>query len=448
MTNRVSVRDAITPPPVLRGPSDADHYRVKVGRYGDRWYTDPLPDCPIAEASDWQGPSWSIVKGAAGKDWSYVANKRNGYTDQHELHRIADLPGVGDRVAAFNHINKTGLAQAGGRGTIVHLWAEDFLAGRGPRIITDPILFSLKLPKAALDEATTYLEALAAFFDHYQPEVIAAEYVAIHRTLNGYGYGCTPDVVARILLRIEGDTFGIDWKSRSADSDHGAYPEEAAQIAAGARAEYMIITGPNGHPVRARIPNVDAGLIVSIKPDGCRVYPTDIELGWEHVQAMHAFWVARLTEKDAICKPWAPTPTNQGALCLTNSKTPSTGSTSKASTSSSEGSDETSPASEKNSPNSTTNTTNSAAPSTTSQNNSTDPDDFAFTAKVLADAILDWTPEMRQYLRDWWPADTPPPGQVRRGEATWTEPQIDAITLLCDLGDAPFWQPATPVTRT
>jgi hypothetical protein len=40
---------------ILKGPADADHFRVKVGRYGDRWYTDPLPACGIAPASDWHG---------------------------------------------------------------------------------------------------------------------------------------------------------------------------------------------------------------------------------------------------------------------------------------------------------------------------------------------------------------------------------------------------------
>jgi hypothetical protein len=160
---------------VLRGPADPDHYRVKVGRYGDRWYTDPLPTCPIADgatiwadSSDWQGPSWSIVKGAAGKDWSYVTNKRNGHTARAELERIAGLE-PDERTAAFNLINKRGLEQAGGRGTIVHWWAEDLLAGRTPREVTEPMLFTARLPKAALVEAYEYLPALQAPFAPTSP---------------------------------------------------------------------------------------------------------------------------------------------------------------------------------------------------------------------------------------------------------------------------------------
>jgi len=61
--------------------------------------------------------------------------------------------------------------------------------------------------------------------------------------------------------------------------------------------------------------------------------------------------------------------------------------------------------------------------------------------------MLEWSPELRQYLKDWWPADTPPPGAIRRGEAIWTSEQLTAIEQLCDLGDAPFWQPAEPQRR-
>jgi hypothetical protein len=288
-------------PSVLRGPADADHYRVKVGRYGDRWYTDPLPADSIADASDWQAPSWSIVKGAAGKDWSFVANKRNGHAEQAELLRIANLE-PDSRTAAFNQINKDGLWQAAGRGTIVHLWAEDFLAGLPPRTITEADLRAMRLPKAALAEALTYLSALSAFFDAYQPEVIAAEYVALHRTLNSVGYGCTPDVACR----IQGDDVGVDWKSRGVDSDHGAYPEEAAQIAAGARAEYMIVDDGNGTPIRALLPPLTSGIVVSIKPDGCRVYPVDLDKAFRHTEAMHAFWIARKAEREPIGRAWPP----------------------------------------------------------------------------------------------------------------------------------------------
>jgi hypothetical protein len=58
--------------------------------------------------------------------------------------------------------------------------------------------------------------------------------------------------------------------------------------------------------------------------------------------------------------------------------------------------------------------------------------------------MLTWTPELRQYLKDWWPADTPTPGAIRRHEAVWTSEQLTVIEQLCDFGDAPFWQ-VTPL---
>lgn len=59
--------------------------------------------------------------------------------------------------------------------------------------------------------------------------------------------------------------------------------------------------------------------------------------------------------------------------------------------------------------------------------------------------MLTWTAELRQYLKDWWPADTPTPGQVRRGQAVWDEAQLKQIEELCDLGDAPFTEHTQPV---
>ena len=48
----------------LRGPAHPDTYRVQVGRYGDRYYHDPLPADGTWDATDDQWPSVSIVKNA------------------------------------------------------------------------------------------------------------------------------------------------------------------------------------------------------------------------------------------------------------------------------------------------------------------------------------------------------------------------------------------------
>jgi hypothetical protein len=265
----------------LLGPADADHYRVKVGRYGDRWYCDPLDEDQRWEPTDATWPSISTVKKASGSDWTFVGLKRVAETNP-------DLTGLGFemRYETLKAVNKTGLSAAARRGTNIHLYCESKLHG-------NPVTIAEGAP------GHEYMPAVDAWFDQHQPELVAAEYVVIHRDLHTVGYGGTPDG----LIRIAGELYAIDWKSRGADSDHGAYPEEAEQIAAGARAQYMIVQGPNG-PERQTIPAVTGGLVISIRPDGCRTYPINIDHAWLHWEARHAWWCARRTEREPIGRQW------------------------------------------------------------------------------------------------------------------------------------------------
>jgi hypothetical protein len=170
------------------------------------------------------------------------------------------------------------------------------------------------LPDTVADDApgAEYRRAVQAFFDEHQPELVAAEFVVVHRDLNGVGYGGTCDA----LVRIGGKVYIVDWKSRGEDSQHGAYPEEAAQIAAYARGHYMLVEGDAGAE-RRELPTIDGGLIVSVKPDGYRVYPVDLDAGWNHWTALHSWWCARRSERDAIGRQWparkgaTPTPVEQ-----------------------------------------------------------------------------------------------------------------------------------------
>jgi hypothetical protein len=272
----------------LLGPADADHFRVKVGRYGDRWYADPLPDCPIAKATDAVWPSISTVKKASGSDWSFVALKRVAAALEQDADRLRGLD-YGARYDALKSINQRGLGSAAQRGTNIHLYCEAKLRGYTNVLIADG------------DPGTNYFPAVDDFFDKYQPELVAAEYVVVDRTLNEVGYGGTPDAI----VRIDGGLYAIDWKSRGEDSEHGAYAEEGAQIGAGAHAEYMIVEGDAG-PERCDMPKLDGGLVISIKHDGCRVYPVDLDKAFGHFQNMHSWWCARRTERDSVGKPWAP----------------------------------------------------------------------------------------------------------------------------------------------
>jgi hypothetical protein len=130
--------------------------------------------------------------------------------------------------------------------------------------------------------------------------------VCIHRTLNGLGYGGTSDGI----FEIDGKRYMVDWKSRGEDSDHGCYPEEAGQIGAYVGAEYVIVADDDPRSTsgarRLLMPDLDGGLIVSIKPDSYEVYPIDLDRAIEHFYAQHAWWVARRSEGKALGPKWAP----------------------------------------------------------------------------------------------------------------------------------------------
>lgn len=277
---------------MIHGPSTADNFRVKVGRYGDRWYTDPLPACELADASDWHGPSVSATKPPFAN--KYVPMKSIASMTDADWQRLA-AQSVDDRYEAIKlHDKRTGRINMT-RGSIVHAWAEDLLAGR-------PMVDPIGEDTAAAEQAEQFKPSLQAFFDAHQPEPVAVEVVCLHRTLNGVGYGGTADVFAR----IDGDVWAVDWKSRT--SDHGAYLEEAAQGGAYCGAEYMIIDAGDGTAKRTPIPDVAGVLIVSITRDGFKVFPIDRDGAVRAYEQMHAWWVAQqdFTKAKVIGRPWAP----------------------------------------------------------------------------------------------------------------------------------------------
>lgn len=283
----------LTPPAeVLRGPTHADNYRVKVGRYGDRWYTDPLPaDAAIPATPDDEAyPSVSIIKKASGADWSYVALKRAAHAD--DLATIAK-GGYYERYEKLKVVNSLGLSVASRRGTNVHTWAECLAYGIPPTL-------------THADEGSEFFGTVDRIWSDLRPRLVAAELVCIHRTLNMVGYGGTSDGI----FEIDGKRYMVDWKSRGADSEHGAYPEEAAQLGAYAGAEYIIVddddpANPHGAK-RAAMPELDGGLIISIKPDSYEVYPVNLTLGFDHFINLHGWWVARRNERKPVGRKWAP----------------------------------------------------------------------------------------------------------------------------------------------
>jgi len=284
----------------LRPPPDPDNFRVQSGRFGDRFYIDPLPDDEMFGPDDEDNiyPSVSTLKKAVGQDWTKAATKGLAKRPE-ELARIAALDDEDERKYALNTAVDLRLDKASGRGTIVHQHMEAMLANRVPLYEMNPIV------KPYIVQADLFLAA-------YQPREVASEFVAIHRTLNaehkdraGFaGYGGTGDSV----IEIDGKLYFVDWKSRAEDSPHKAYSEEAGQVSAYGRADYWIVADPESPTGCKRIKPLDleGGLIVSIKPDSYEVFPIDLDLGFDYFTDLHRWWQARRNERKPVRRKWAP----------------------------------------------------------------------------------------------------------------------------------------------
>jgi hypothetical protein len=250
----------------LHGPATPDEFRVKVGRFGDRWYHDPLPACDLAPATDDVWPSVTTIKKAAERDWSWVSLERAAhYLEQ----RRGELDGLNaaEIHARLNEVNKAGLNRAGARGTSIHYVMEALAAG-GP------------LPDLSV-EARAYLPACQRFLDEAQPEWLLSEVVSISRSHN---YGGTFDAV----IRVDGGTYLVDWKTRK-PGKHGAYDEEAWQLAAYANADYIIVD-VDGTAVRQKMPHLDGAFVISLAPEGYRPYPINLDEAWDSYLSLRTFW--------------------------------------------------------------------------------------------------------------------------------------------------------------
>jgi hypothetical protein len=234
----------------LHGPAHPDAFRVKVGRFGDRWYHDPLPACANWPATDEQWPSVTTIKKAKSKDWSHVSL---GRAAAYLATRADELKGLNvDEIhARLLEVNKSGLNRAADRGSSIHHVIEAAAAGQ-------------EIMGALVPDAEPYLPAVRAMLDELRPDFLFSEVVSINRTV---GYGGTFDAV----IRIGDAAYLVDWKTRK-PGKHGAYAEEGAQLAAYACADYWIVQ-QGDQAVRIPPAPLDGLLVVSITPEGHRCYP-------------------------------------------------------------------------------------------------------------------------------------------------------------------------------
>lgn len=267
-------------------PSAPHRFRTTYRR--QRWYIDPLPTCELAEATDERWPSLSAVKRA----WTTHFSKRWDDGNVYDLdplrvakfvdENIADLAAMPStqRIPAMASSARLDLAAAANRGTGVHNAIEALMGG-------DEQLAAKLCPPE-------YWGTVQRLIDEMAPTVLHAERVAINRQL---GIAGTFD----IMLATRFGNFLVDWKSRGADSNHGAYPAEAAQLGGYGGADYLIDT-VDGAPKRLQLPALAGGLIVSIKPDSYEAFPIDLAQAIEACTEMHAAWRLQSTGQSAARK--------------------------------------------------------------------------------------------------------------------------------------------------
>lgn len=263
---------------LLRGPKDADAFRVTVNR--TRWYRDPLPADGKWSAMTEAVPAVTTLKGA----WSKPFKKKtpDGLVVPLDAYRAAAYVQDNLRELAGMHPDQVfamvatapdrDLAKAANRGTAVHSVIEALAVGQ--RLA----------PELHDDAVRPFIPACEQFVDEWQPDWRMTECVVINRTLGFAGTADSFAVLPGTCAKC-GEPYGltvIDYKSRG--SGHGAYEEEVCQLGGYASGEYIVITNAAGGLERIDPPDVRHGAIVSITADdGYRLYPVEID------DARHAF---------------------------------------------------------------------------------------------------------------------------------------------------------------
>ena len=277
-------------------PSGADPARFRTDYRRQRWYVDPLPACDLADVSGDRWPALSTLK----KAWNSTFRKtwaEDGNTYDLDPLRVAlyadenwsDLTGQprAQRVPVMTRSAKADLDVAAKRGTAIHSALDLLLAGdeAGAAAVCHP----------------DYWATVRRMVTDVGIDLVHAERVAISRT-NGWA-GTFDGIVA-----IDGKTWLIDWKTRGADSKHGAYEAEAAQLGGYALADYIVVEGPDGNAVRAPLPDLAGGLVISIKPESWEIYPVDLSAAGDACRELKAAWELISTGKShgrrAVGKAW------------------------------------------------------------------------------------------------------------------------------------------------
>ena len=285
--------------------ADAHNFRRTVNRA--LRYFDPLPPCELNPQPD-EKRNLVNVTGITGVLASEFRATRHGINGPLDAHRAAawaveNLEALaaheaGEAHAAIVKAAKADLAAAADRGTAVHALVEGELLGRPP-LMLDPA-------------AEPYRHSVEDLLGWLDAEVLLVEAVAF--APDG-GYAGTLD--AALHSRRLGRTLVVDWKSRGAESSHGCYEKEVAQLGLLAACEYVVVDDA-GQAVRRRLPDLDGVAVASLRPDSWELYEVDLEGALEAGRLTLAAWQAvdgaKRTARRAKAKPITAAGAHEEAL--------------------------------------------------------------------------------------------------------------------------------------
>ena len=275
---------------MLRGPAHPENFRQQVGRYGDRHYVDNLPGdaIHIPENPQRPYPSVSVIKQAWPKfltDWAAGAAAK--YAVEHQ-DAWRQLP-TDDAVELITKAAVRQRDRAAKRGSDVHGIIESLALGRRP----DYMLID--------DSVQPYVPCLERMVRDLRIRPVVSEAVVFNHAV---GYGGTFDMIAETVH----GTGLLDWKTRAKTA---RYDEEAAQVAAYAGAEYMIVESPLGGAMRAPLPQIDYLGVVVLSPEGYQLHEVDESGAWDLWLALHGFWMAKTAKhlwEGTLATPGPPAP--------------------------------------------------------------------------------------------------------------------------------------------
>jgi hypothetical protein len=257
---------------ILRGPAHPEQFRQQIGRYGDRHYVDNLPGDPIHVPDSPRRvlPSISVIKQAYPKfltDWA--AQAAATYAVEHSA---AWMLLKNDE--AIDLIAKAAIRardRAAKRGSDVHALIEQLSLGIEP----DYLMID--------DAIKPYVPCVQQLVKDLRLVPLVLESVVFNHEV---GYGGTFDFIGETVHGIG----LLDWKTRAKTT---RYDEEAAQVAAYAGGEYMIVESPLGGAMRAPLPDLDYLGVVVISPTGYQVHEVNEVDAWDLWCRLADFWTIK-----------------------------------------------------------------------------------------------------------------------------------------------------------